>query len=75
MQQLVRYQAPTYLLGIDETTEKAFIISVHEGGPEKVSSLSTKFELDCRTLELLWKEVKDFWDYHDLHFTASNFSS
>src|SRR5215217_1584522 len=38
MQQLVRYQAPTYLLSENETAEKAFIISVNEGGPVKISS-------------------------------------
>jgi hypothetical protein len=58
---MVLYPAPTYVIGIDERQEKAYIVAVHGGMNRKISSLNTAYPLNCTTLKQLWDEVKDYW--------------
>jgi hypothetical protein len=60
--ELARYPAPTYIVGIDETKAKGYIISANGENDTAVSSLSIRFPINKRNREKLWKEVKDFWD-------------
>jgi hypothetical protein len=58
---MVLYPAPTYIVGIDERTERAFIIGVHDGMDRSISTMNTEHELNCSTLKLLWDEVVGYW--------------
>jgi hypothetical protein len=74
MRRLILYPAPTYVMGIDEREEVGYVISANHGSPSRISSLSTRFPLDCRNLELLWIEVQAFWQQRDMRFLNSMFS-
>jgi hypothetical protein len=53
--------APTYVIGVQERQERAFVIAVHGGMRESISSITTAHELNCLTLRRLWDEVRHFW--------------
>ena len=74
MKRLRLYPTPTYVVGIDEVKEVGYIISANEGCPIYISSLSTRFELDCDNLARLWNEVQSFWSNRDMSFPGSLFS-
>jgi len=74
MQRLCLYPAPTYVVGIDEREERGYIVSANEGSPSRIASMSTDFPLVCSTLELLWHEVKSFWEQRDMRLLNSVFS-
>jgi hypothetical protein len=57
---IVLYPAPTYLIGVDERQEKAYIVAVHGSMNKKISSLSTAHELNGTSLKHLWDEVCDY---------------
>jgi Domain of unknown function (DUF4365) len=66
--------APTYLVGIDEPQEIAFILAIVEGMTDTISSLPTDFPLDCTNLPRLYAEVEQFWADHDMARRSSVFS-
>jgi hypothetical protein len=70
---MVRYPAPTYVVGIDEKQEEAYIVAVHGGMDKKISSLSTAHPVNCTTLKQLWDEVKDYWKDKDMAQKTSRF--
>jgi len=70
---MVQYPAPTYVIGIDEVQEKAYIVAVHGDMNKKISSLSTAHELNCATLKHLWDEVQDYWKDKDMTQKTSRF--
>ncbi len=52
---------PTYLIGVDEKAEIAYIISIHgiiRGG---ISSIPTAYPLDRGNLRILRDEVREYW--------------
>jgi hypothetical protein len=52
---------PTYLIGVDEKAEVAYIVSIHgkiEGG---ISSIPTTYPLDRGNLRILRDEVRAYW--------------
>jgi hypothetical protein len=53
--------APTYVIGVHEQEERAFVISVHGGMRESISSMTTAHELTAATLRRLWNEVRRYW--------------
>ncbi len=58
---MVRCPIPTYLIGVDEKAEMAYILSIHgklEGG---ISSIPKAFPLDCGNLRILHGEVATYW--------------
>ena len=57
VQRMIHFPAPTYVVGIDDTQEKGFILSVHGTAATSIPSLPTRFPLDCANLEVLWNEV------------------
>ena len=75
MSRLIQYPAPTYIIGIDEREEAGYIVAANEQSPNRISSLSTQFPLNCQSLEQLWNEVKDFWSQRDMRLTQSMFSA
>jgi hypothetical protein len=70
---MVLYPAPTYVIGIDEKLERAYIVAVHGNMSKKISSLNVAHPLDCVTLEHLWDEVKDYWKDKDMTQKTSRF--
>lgn len=73
VQRLVAFPAPTYVVGVHETEERAFIISVHGEMREAISSITTGHELTPDNLKHLWDEVRDFWRGRDMGRTGSRF--
>jgi hypothetical protein len=67
------YPAPTYVVGVHELEERAFIVSVHSTMGEPIPSITTAHELSCNTLERLWEEVREFWRAHEMVQPASAF--
>ncbi len=70
---MLRFPAPTYLIGIDERLACGFIVSVNKGPPRRYSSLSTHHVLNQKNRELLWNEVREFWDNRDMTLRNSRF--
>ena len=73
IRRMVAYPAPTYVVGVHEAEERAFIISVHGTMSEAVPSITTAHELTCETLRRLWDEVLEFWRSHEMAQPASVF--
>lgn len=73
IRRMVAYPAPTYVVGVHEKEERAFIISVHGAMAEAISSITTAHELTCETLQRLWEEVRAFWQERDMTRLASSF--
>ncbi len=73
IRRMVAFPAPTYVVGVHEDDERAFVVSVHEGMNESLFSITTGHELTCNTLERLWEEVRDFWQARDMVRHTSHF--
>ena len=58
---LFKMAAPTYLVGIHEPTQRAFIRSVHTQPTQGIYQISLNYELTPRNLQVLHQEVYDFW--------------
>lgn len=58
---MVRCPIPTYLIGVDEPAGRAYIVSVHGRRSGPISSVPTRYPLDCANLRKLWDEVKAHW--------------
>lgn len=77
MQKLASLPAPTYLVGLDDINEKGYIISANGEDLENISSLSTEHPLNKSTQDILWAEVKNYWEELgavriNSHFVDSN---
>lgn len=72
---MVAFPAPTYVIGVYEPEERAFIISVYGSMNEALPSITTGHELTCDTLRRLWEEVRDFWLGRDMARQASSFTN
>jgi hypothetical protein len=67
--------APAYLVGIDEPGEVGYIQAILTGMKGPISSLSTRFPLDCVNLPRLYEEVEQFWAGRDMARQQSIFSA
>ena len=67
------FPAPTYVVGVHEADERAFVVSVHGETSEAMTSITTGHELGCETLKCLWDEVREFWRGRDMTRTESRF--
>lgn len=73
VRRMTAFPAPTYVVGVHEADERAFVVSVHGDMRESIPSITTGHELTCDTLRLLWDEVREFWQARDMTRTASRF--
>ena len=73
VRKMAAYPAPTYVIGVHEIEERAFVISVHGDMDESISSITTEHELTPNTLERLWEEVSAFWQARDMTRSSSHF--
>ncbi len=61
VQAMLECPIPTYLIGVDERNEIAYIVSIHgsiEGG---VASIPRTYPLDPGNLKILHDEVRTYW--------------
>jgi hypothetical protein len=58
---MIRCPIPTYLIGIDEKAEVAYIISIHGNLTGGISAIPTTFPLDRGNLRVLHDEVLAHW--------------
>jgi hypothetical protein len=52
---------PTYLIGVDERAEIAYIVSIHRTIVGGISSIPTAYPLDRKNLRILRDEVRAYW--------------
>lgn len=57
--------APTYVVGVDEVNEVAYIVAANRSYTQGLSSISTQFPLNQQTQENLFLEVREFWSRFD----------
>lgn len=70
---MVACPVPTYVVGIDvNEIGVGFLLSVNEPR-NRVTSLTTRFRIDCGVLEELRDEVIDFWSSRSMTLTGSRF--
>jgi len=75
VRQMIACPIPTYVVGVHDIEERAFIIAVHGGMSGAISSITTAHELTSDTLRRLWDEVREFWRDRDMIQTTSHFSN
>ncbi|AOY83879.1 DUF4365 domain-containing protein [Moorena producens JHB] len=61
IKRLAAYPAPTYIVGIDESRERGYIVSANGECQTGFSSLCTDYPLNPDKLALLWDEVAAYW--------------
>jgi len=71
---MVGYPGPTYIVGIDENAENAYIISANKTVSKDLPSIPLSYPLDGANLAKLWKEVDDYWKRQNLALKNSVFS-
>jgi hypothetical protein len=74
LRRMILYPAPTYVVGIDEREEEGYILAVHGDMRGQLSALPMNHPLDCNNLQMLWEEVREFWDQRDMVMKKSVFS-
>lgn len=67
---IVAYPGPAYLIGIDDTAERAYITAVDKPVTHGFAAMPTDYELDCSTLHKLRDEVKLYWKNGPLTFLS-----
>ena len=70
---MAAFPAPTYLVGVQEPSERAFIVGIDGRMSRGVSSITTAHELNDETLLRLWSEVHGFWRSFDPDKKTSTF--
>jgi hypothetical protein len=74
MTRLMRYPAPTYILGIDDPAEVGYLLAAVQSGPTGLPSLPTRYPLnDAAVLSSLYDEVLHFWRSSGVTFANSRF--
>jgi hypothetical protein len=73
MNGLIAYPAPTYIIGIDDAAEQAYLFAAVTGGAPYLSSLPTAHPLNQATLQSLYDEVRHFWHSNPVVFRTSQF--
>lgn len=61
VEKMVRSPFPTYLIGVDEPREKAYIVSMHGNLSGAIYSMPRKYPLTAKNLKTLWEEVAEYW--------------
>lgn len=71
---MVGYPGPTYIVGVDEHSEIAYIISANKLTSKDLHSIPLSYPLDAVNLKKLWTEVNNYWTSRDLVLKNSAFS-
>jgi hypothetical protein len=75
VKRMTRYPAPTYVVGVDEKSERAFVIGVYGNMSDAIPDITTAHELNCVTLRHLWDEVRAFWRGRSMRRKTSAFTN
>ena len=70
---MVATPAPTYVVGVHEGEERAFVIAAHGMMSQAISPITTAHELTPDTLRKLWEEVREYWRDRDMARVATSF--
>src|SRR5262245_22426901 len=57
VRRMVQCPFPTYLIGVDEPNERAYVVSLHGKLEGPIASMPAKYPLNARNLRKLWDEV------------------
>jgi hypothetical protein len=71
---MVGYPGPTYIVGVDETAESAYIMSANTPVQKDLPSLPIMYPLDAANLAKLWNEVDNYWKSRKMELKNSVFS-
>ena len=75
IERLLRIPGPTYIFGVHEPSKRVFVRSIHVGVPvQAITRIPLSYELTSTNLEVLHREVRDFWSANDHKPAASVFS-
>lgn len=66
VEKMVRSPFPTYLIGIDEPAERAYVVSIHGTMTGPIHSMPRRYLLTAENLKALWEEVLGFWNQFPL---------
>jgi hypothetical protein len=70
---LAALPVPTYVVGVDEVSEVAYLVSANGRHTKGLSSISTQFPINEQTQEALFQEVVSFWRGFELRRMDSVF--
>jgi hypothetical protein len=73
VRRMVRCPFPTYLIGVDEPNDRAYVVSVHGSIRGAVASMPSRYPLTPRNLRRLWEEVAGYRKKLDAAAKASVF--
>jgi hypothetical protein len=68
------YPGPTYVLGVDCRTERAYIASVNGQAMGRIMGLPVKYPLDATNMRMLWREVDGYWKRRNMILKRSRFA-
>jgi Domain of unknown function (DUF4365) len=68
------YPGPTYIVGVDCRTERAYIASVNGRAMGRIMGLPVKYPLDATNMRLLWREVDGYWKRRNMILKRSHFT-
>ena len=75
VQRMAAYPAPTYVVGVQEEEERAFVVAIYGPMQGAIPSITTGHELTPDTLKQLWDEVRAYWHDREMAQEASSFTN
>jgi hypothetical protein len=73
VQRMVQCPLPTYVIGVDEPNDRAYVVSVHGNVSGAITSMPSRYPLTPRNLRRLWEEVTAYWKKLDAAAKTSVF--
>jgi hypothetical protein len=74
VRRMVQCPFPTYLIGVDEPNDRAYVVSVCGSMRGPIASMPSKYPLTPRNLHRLWEEVTVHWKKLDAATKTSAFA-
>jgi hypothetical protein len=74
VRRMVQCPFPTYLVGVDEPNDRAYVVSVHGSMSGSLASMPSRYPLTPRNLRRLWEEVTAHWQKLDAATKGSVFT-
>jgi hypothetical protein len=73
VRQMALHPAPTYVIGVDEVNERAYLLGIVGTQAGAIATVPTRHPLEGANLSLLRDEVIDYWKDHDPKRKRSRF--
>lgn len=64
LRRLADRPVPTYVVGIEEREEAGYLLCISAAPESGFSCFPTSFPMNGPSLQLLWEEVKEYWERH-----------